>query len=155
METANATSVGQELVEHVVVRGKASGFLQQARAGKYEFTVDEPVSVGGTASAPDPYDYLIGALGACTSMTVGLFARKKNIPLEEVVVTLRHSRIHAEDCDHCETERGMLDRIEVDVQLIGNLTPEQHTKLIEVAGKCPVHRTLKSEIDIQLRETKA
>jgi putative redox protein len=138
-------------VEHVVVRGSATGFLQEAVAGKYTFHIDEPISVGGTESAPDPYDYLLAALGACTSMTVGWYARRQKIPLESVIVSLSHSRIHAKDCEACETKAGMLDRIDVDVQLTGPITPEQHAKLMEIAAKCPVHRTLKSEIDIRLR----
>ncbi|HEX4667747.1 MAG TPA: OsmC family protein [Chthoniobacterales bacterium] len=138
-------------IEHVRVRGKASGFLQEATAGKYTFQVDEPVSVGGTEAAPDPYDYLLAALGACTSMTVGWYARRNQIPLEEVSVSLRHSRIHAEDCVECETKSGMLDRIDLTVQLTGPITPEQDAKLMAVAAKCPVHRTLDSEIDIRLQ----
>lgn len=137
-------------VAHVVVRGQASGFLQEAVAGKHTFRVDEPISVGGTEQAPDPYDYLLAGLGACTSMTVGWYARREKIPLENVTVSLRHSRIHAKDCEECETKAGLLDRIDVDVQLTGPLTPEQHAKLMAVAAKCPVHRTLKSEIDIRL-----
>lgn len=140
-------------VEHVVVRGKASGFLQEAAAGKYHFQVDEPLSLGGTEIAPDPYDYLLAALGSCTSMTIGYYARRQKIPLADVTVTLRHSRIHAKDCEECDTKVGMLDRIDLDVQLTGPISPEQHAKLMEVAAKCPVHRTLKSEIDIRLRET--
>src|SRR4051812_30463894 len=93
-------------VEHVRVHGKASSFLQEAIAGKYTFQVDEPKEVGGTESAPDPYDYLLGALGACTSMTVGWYARREKIPLEDVAVKLRHSRIHAKDCEECETKAG-------------------------------------------------
>jgi uncharacterized OsmC-like protein len=137
---------------HVVVRGNANGFLQEATAGKYTFRIDEPTSYGGTEAAPDPYDYLLAALGACTSMTVGMYARRQKIPLESVTVSLRHSRIHAQDCEQCETKVGMLDRIDVDLQLAGPITPEQRAKLMEVAGKCPVHRTLKSEIDIQLHD---
>jgi uncharacterized OsmC-like protein len=136
---------------HVIVRGNASGFLQGIVAGKHNFKADEPVAAGGTESAPDPYDYLLAALGACTSMTVGWYARQKKIPLENITVSLRHSRIHARDCEDCETRTGMLDRIDLDVQLTGQLTSEQHAKLMEIAGKCPVHRTLKSEIDIRLR----
>ncbi|MEO8045004.1 MAG: OsmC family protein [Spartobacteria bacterium] len=139
-------------VEHVRVHGQASSFLQEATAGKFTFKVDEPESVGGTESAPDPYDYLLAALGACTSMTVGWYARREKIPLEDVTVKLRHSRIHARDCEECETKAGMLDRIDLDITLTGSITPGQHAKLMEVAARCPVHRTLKSEIDIQLRE---
>ncbi|MGB8472504.1 MAG: OsmC family protein [Candidatus Acidiferrum sp.] len=135
---------------NVVVRGSASGFLQEVTVGKYTLRVDEPLSAGGTESAPDPYDYLLTALGSCTSMTVGWYARHHKIPLEDITVSLRHSRIHAQDCAECATKNGLLDRIDLDVQLIGPITPEQHAKLMEIAGKCPVHRTLKSEIDIQL-----
>jgi uncharacterized OsmC-like protein len=156
MTTSTATPViANPPGQHVVVHGSASGFLQHASAGKYRFDVDEPTSVGGTESAPDPYDYVLAGLGACTAMTVGWYARNKKIPLENITVTLRHSRIHARDCEDCETKAGMLDRIDVDVQLTGPLTPEQHAKLMEIAGKCPVHRTLKSEIDIRLRATPA
>lgn len=136
---------------HVVVRGNAKGFLQEIEAGKHHLRADEPVSAGGTESAPDPYEYLLAALGACTSMTVGWYARRNKIPLEDITISLRHSRIHAQDCEECETKNGMLDRIDLDVELTGALSPEQHAKLMEVAGKCPVHRTLKSEIDIKLR----
>ncbi len=148
--TTSPTASPELPVEHVVVRGSASGFLQEATVGKYTFQVDEPLGMGGTEAAPDPYDYLLAALGACTSMTVGWYARRQKIPLEEVSVSLRHSRIHAQDCAECETKAGLLDRIDLDIRLTGPITPEQHTKLMAVAAKCPVHRTLKSEIDIRL-----
>jgi uncharacterized OsmC-like protein len=135
----------------VVVRGNATGFLQDVVTGAHHLQADEPVQYGGGDVAPGPYDYLLIGLGVCTSMTIGLHARRKKIPLENITVTLRHSRIYAKDCEECVTKEGMLDRIEVEVDLTGPLTPEQRTKLIEVAGKCPVHRTLKSEIDIRLR----
>jgi putative redox protein len=138
---------------HVIVRGSASGFLQEATVGKYTLHVDEPRSAGGTEAAPDPYDYLLTALGACTSMTVGAYARRHKFPLENVTVSLHHSRIHAQDCTECATKDGLLDRIDLDVQLTGPITPEQHARLMEVAAKCPVHRTLKSEIDIRLHAT--
>jgi putative redox protein len=148
----SATSPTDNVLEKVTVRGKASGFLQNVTVGKYQFHVDEPINIGGTASAPDPYDYLLAALGACTSMTVGLYARHKKIPLENITVSLRHYRIHAEDCENCETKVGMLDRIDLDLEFTGNLTAEQRAKLVEIAGKCPVHRTLTSEIDIRTRQ---
>jgi uncharacterized OsmC-like protein len=153
--TANPSAPADKPVEQVIVTGSASGFLQQAAAGRYTFNVDEPLSVGGADTAPDPYGYLLAALGACTSMTVGWYARQKKIPLENVTVSLRHSRIHARDCADCLTKAGMLDRIDLDVQLTGAITPEQHAKLMEVAAKCPVHRTLKSEIDIRLQAAQA
>jgi putative redox protein len=137
----------------VVVRGNASGFLQEITSGGHRLSADEPVSAGGTGAAPDPYDYLLTGLGACTSMTVGLYARKKQIPLENTTVSLRHSRVHAKDCAECTTKDGMLDRIDVQVELTGPLTPEQRARLMEIAGKCPVHRTLKSEIEIRVQDS--
>jgi putative redox protein len=138
---------------HVIVRGGADNFKQDIIAGKHHLVADEPVSAGGGDAAPDPYDYLLAALGACTSMTVGLYARRKQIPLENITVSLWHSRIHATDCKECETREGMVDRIEVEVELTGALTTEQHAALMDIAAKCPVHRTLTSEINIRLRAT--
>jgi uncharacterized OsmC-like protein len=135
----------------VVVRGNASGFLQEIVSGAHQLRADEPVDVGGSDAAPGPYDYLLVGLGACTSMTVGLYARSKKWPLENIRVSLRHSRIHAKDCAECETKDGMLDRIDVEIGLGGPLTAEQRAKLMEIAAKCPVHRTLKSEINIRLQ----
>ena len=135
----------------VVVRGNVNGFLQEITSGSHRFQADEPTSMGGGDAAPTPYDYLLAGLGACTSMTVGLFARRKKWPLEDVKVSLRHSRIHAKDCANCETTEGMLDRIDMQVELTGSLTAEQRAKLMEIAQKCPVHRTIKSEIDINVR----
>jgi putative redox protein len=136
---------------HVVVRGSAKLFLQEVNAGKHNFVADEPVSVGGKDAGPDPYDYLLTALGTCTSMTIGFYARRNHLPLEHITVSLSHSRIYAADCQECETTQGMLDRIDVEVELTGSLTPEQHATLMQVAAKCPVHRTLTSEINIRLR----
>jgi uncharacterized OsmC-like protein len=139
-------------VRSVVVRGSAAGFVQEIHAGAHRLHADEPVSAGGTDTGPSPYDLLLAALGACTSMTVAMYARRKTWPLEEVTVHLRHSRIHAADCAECETKEGMLDRIERDIHLEGPLTIEMRSKLLEIANKCPVHRTLTSEIDIKTRE---
>ena len=135
----------------VIVRGDAASFKQEVLAGKHRLLADEPVSAGGTDAGPDPYDYLLAALGVCTSMTVGLYARRKNLPLQTIKVSLWHSRIHASDCEECEMKDGMLDRIDVEVELTGSLNVEEHATLMEVAGKCPVHRTLTSEINIRLR----
>jgi uncharacterized OsmC-like protein len=135
----------------IVVRGDAHSFKQAIVAGKHRLVADEPVSAGGGDAGPDPYDYLLASLGVCTSMTVGLYARRKQFPLENITVSLRHSRIYAEDCEECETKEGMLDRIDVEIELTGSLTAEQHAKLMEIAAKCPVHRTLTSEINIRLR----
>jgi uncharacterized OsmC-like protein len=139
----------------VVVRGNASGFLQEVASGKHHLRADEPAIAGGSDVAPGPYDYLLIALGVCTSMTVGLYARRKQWPLENIIVSLWHSRIHGKDCEECETKEGMLDRIETKIELTGSLTAEQHAKLMEIAAKCPVHRTLKSEINIRLQAAQA
>ena len=136
---------------HIVVRGDARSFKQEIVAGKHHLLADEPGSAGGGDAGPDPYDYLLASLGVCTSMTVGLYARRKQFPLENITVSLRHSRIYAEDCEECETKEGMLDRIEVEIELTGSLSEAQHAKLMEIAAKCPVHRTLTSEINIRLR----
>lgn len=135
----------------VVVRGDARSFKQEIVAGRHHLSADEPVSAGGSDAGPDPYDYLLTALGVCTSMTVGLYARQKQFPVESIIVSLWHSRIHAKDCEECETKEGMLDRIDVKVKITGSLGAEQHDKLMEIASKCPVHRTLTSEINIRLR----
>jgi uncharacterized OsmC-like protein len=135
----------------VLVRGDARSFRQEIIAGKHHLSADEPVSVGGSDTAPGPYDYLLIALGVCTSMTVGLYARRRQWPLDNIIVSLRHSRIHAKDCEECETKEGMLDRIDTEIELTGSLTAEQEAKLMEIAAKCPVHRTLKSEINIRLQ----
>ena len=136
---------------HVIVHGTAAGFAQEIEIGSHELYADEPVSFGGTESGPSPYDLLLAALGSCTSMTIGFYARKRSWPLEKIIVSLRHSRIHAADCEDCETKEGKIDRIDLDIQLTGSLTDEQRAKLIEVAGKCPVHQTLTSEINIKTR----
>jgi uncharacterized OsmC-like protein len=138
-------------VRGVVVRGSSTGLAQEILAGPHRMTADEPVSVGGTDTGPTPYDLLLAALGSCTSMTVGMYARRKGWPLEEVTVNLKHSKIHASDCEDCETKEVMLDGIERDIHLAGPLTSEQRSKLMEIASKCPVHRTLTSTIDIKTR----
>ena len=135
----------------VTVHGDAAGFVQQVTAGRHRLTADEPVSAGGTDAGPDPYGLLLSALGSCTSMTVALYARRKQWPLQAVTVRLRHSKIHAADCASCETKDGMLDRIERDIELLGPLDQEQRARLLAIADRCPVHRTLASEIQIQTR----
>jgi uncharacterized OsmC-like protein len=143
---------GSQTAADVIVRGGAAGFAQEISAGSHRLTSDEPVAVGGTGTGPTPYELLLAALGSCTSMTVQMYARRKGWPLEGVTVWLRHSRIHASDCADCETKVGMLDRIERELRFAGPLTEEQRSRLREIADKCPVHRTLTSEIDIRTRE---
>jgi putative redox protein len=135
----------------VVVRGAATGFAQEIEIGKHRLGADEPVSGGGADTGPTPYDLILAALGSCTSMTLGVYARRKGWPLESVTVRLSHSRIHAEDCANCETKEGRLDQIDVVIEVAGDLSEEQRRRLIEISEKCPVHRTLQSEIVIRTR----
>ena len=133
------------------MRGAADGFAQDIAAGSHQFRSDEPASVGGTDSGPTPYDLLLAALGSCTSMTVAMYARRKQWPLERVTVHLRHSRVHAKDCAACETQDAKLTVIERDIQLDGPLGEEQRARLLAIANRCPVHLTLTSKIDIRTR----
>jgi uncharacterized OsmC-like protein/alpha-beta hydrolase superfamily lysophospholipase len=146
----------EELVEErgvVRVRETRKAHLQQEiTAGAHHLIADEPVEVGGNDTGPNPYALLLSALGACTAMTLRLYAERKTLPLDRVTVRLRHGRIHAEDCETCETKEGMLDRIERAIRLEGALDAAQRARLLEIADKCPVHRTLTSEIDIRTTE---
>lgn len=136
----------------VVVRETGRGKFQQAvTVGPHRLTADEPIPVGGDDTGPGPYDFLLAALGACTSMTLRLYAERKALPLDRVTVTLRHSKVHAADCVECETKTGTLDQIEREIAMEGTLDPEQRQKLIDIADKCPVHRTLTSEVHITTR----
>jgi uncharacterized OsmC-like protein len=116
--------------------------------GPHTFITDEPVEAGGEDVGPDPYTLLLAALGSCISMTVNLYARRKQWPLEQVTVRLRQNRIHASDCQACENKEGYVHHIERSVTLSGNLTDEQRSRLLEIAHKCPVHKTLTSPIII-------
>jgi uncharacterized OsmC-like protein/pimeloyl-ACP methyl ester carboxylesterase len=134
----------------VTVRETRAGrFQQEIKVGRHRLIADEPVEAGGLDSGPGPYDLVLAGLGACTSMTLRLYAERKALPLDRVTVRLSHSRIHAVDCENCETKEGMLDRIERAITLTGNLDADQRRRLLEIADKCPVHRTLTSEIDIR------
>jgi putative redox protein len=117
-------------------------------SGNNRIVADEPVSAGGNDEGFDPYSLLLAALGACTSMTLKLYARNKNWDLQSIRVELSHDKIHAQDCTDCETKEGKVDQIRREIHLEGNLTAEQQQRLREIARKCPVHRTLTSEINI-------
>ena len=135
----------------IVVEGKSSGFANLVTIGAHSFAADEPVAAGGGDTGPSPYDLLCAALGACTSMTVSVYARRKGWPIESVRVHVRHSKIHARDCAACETKEGMVDRLEREIELVGAVDDAQRQRLLEIANKCPVHRTLTSEISIATR----
>jgi uncharacterized OsmC-like protein/alpha-beta hydrolase superfamily lysophospholipase len=138
-----------EAPRNVVVREtRNSKFQQTVTVGPHQMLADEPVAAGGEDSGPGPYDFVLAGLGACTSMTMRLYADRKSLPLERVTVTLKHSKIYAQDCAECETKAGMLDRIDRTIAMEGALDTEQRKKLLEIADKCPVHRTLTSEIHI-------
>src|SRR5712692_9603422 len=138
---------------NVVVRETRQGrFQQEVTVGPHRFLSDEPIEVGGLDSGPGPYDLVLAGLGACTAMTLRLYAERKALPLDAVTVRLTQAKIHAADCESCETKEGMIDRIERAITLHGSLGAEERRRLMEIADKCPVHRTLTSEIDIRTTE---
>jgi uncharacterized OsmC-like protein/pimeloyl-ACP methyl ester carboxylesterase len=141
-----------EAPRSVIVRETGnSKFQQSISIGPHRLVADEPVAAGGEDTGPGPYDFVLAGLGACTSMTMRLFADRKSLPLQRTTVTLTHSKIHAEDCAECETKVGTLDQIERVIAMDGTLDAEQRNRLMEIADKCPVHRTLTSEIRIVTR----
>jgi uncharacterized OsmC-like protein len=153
---AETATIDESAFNTVVVRETGHGlFQQEIISGRHHLIADEPKDAGGLGSGPGPYDFLLAALGACTSMTLRLYADRKKFPLTRTQVRLRHSRIYATDCAECETKEGMLDRIERVIILEGDLDAEQRARLMEIADKCPVHHTLKSEIDIRTVEERA
>lgn len=123
-------------------------FTQEITAGSHLLVADEPVESGGNDTGPSPYDFLLAALGSCTSMTLRMYAELKNFPLKKIIVKLTHDKIHAKDCADCGNDNSKVDHIEREIELQGNLTEEQRNTLLEIANKCPVHRTLTSKIVI-------
>ncbi len=124
-------------------------YSQDMRSGRHVLVADEPESVGGNDTGPGPYEYLLMGLGACTSMTIRMYAERKQLPLKRVKVRLGHQKIHADDCSDCETREGKVDEITREIFLEGDLSDEQQQKLLEIANRCPVHRTLTSEIKVR------
>jgi putative redox protein len=137
--------------DNEVVTRTGKGLRTEIMAGGHGLVADEPESLGGTNTGPTPYDLLSAALGACTSMTMRMYADHKGWPLEEATVYLKHAKIHAEDCEHCETKKGKVDRITRELEVKGNLDQAQRERLTEIANRCPVHRTLHGEIDVVTR----
>ena len=133
----------------VVVEGKTTSYLQRIRARNLTFSADEPLDKGGTNLGPTPYELLLAGLGACTSITLRMYAGRKEWPLDAVRVTLRHDRVHAKDCEECDKDTGMIDVIDKKLELEGDLSDEQRERLLAIAARCPVHRTLLNEIKIR------
>jgi putative redox protein len=143
-----ATNSGEEPRQVVVRETRNSKLQQTVLVGPHRLTADEPIKAGGEDTGPGPYDFLLTALGACTSMTMRLYADRKAMPLDRITVTLKHGKIYAKDCEECETRDGMLDQIDRVIGMEGALDADQRKRLLEIADKCPVHRTLTSEIRI-------
>ncbi len=145
----------QELVIEpgtVVVTETGDGlFAQHLLDGRHRLLADEPAAAGGNDLGPGPYELLLMALGACTSMTLRLYAKRKQWPLDRIVVRLKHSKIYIDDCRDCDTKSAMLDHIDREIELPGALSAEQTTKLMEIADKCPVHQTLTQKIKVTSR----
>lgn len=131
---------------------RAAKYQQEVMSGPHRFLADEPVAFGGLDSGPGPYDLLLAGLGACTSMTMRIYANRKQLPLERVTVRLTHKKVHTEDCEECEDKARIIDRIDRTIALEGALDAEQRKRLMEIADKCPVHRTLKSVNEIRTFE---
>ena len=147
MSALQALATGGTVVVASTGQGK---FEQVLLDGRHSLIADEPASAGGADVGPGPYELLLMSLGSCTSMTLHLYATRKQWPLEQVVVRLRHSKVHAEDCADCEDNpKAMIDRIDRALEFVGALDADQRSRLLQIANQCPVHRTLSSKIDIK------
>ncbi|MGB1547643.1 MAG: OsmC family protein, partial [Alphaproteobacteria bacterium] len=135
----------------LVTETGAGGYANAVQAGHHRLAADEPLAVGGMDTGPSPYEFLLAGLGACTSMTIRMYADHKKWPVEKVTVKLRHQKIHAKDCRDCETKEGKIDEIVREITIKGPLDAEQRARLLEIANKCPVHRTLHSEVHVLSR----
>ncbi|MEM9722997.1 MAG: bifunctional alpha/beta hydrolase/OsmC family protein [Bacteroidota bacterium] len=135
----------------VMVRTGAEGYTSQVLAGSHHLISDEPASVGGDDLGPSPYQFLLTAIGTCTSMTLRMYADRKGWDLQEVDVHLSHAKAHKQDCEACENPRSKIDVIDREIELKGNLTLQQRDRLLEIADRCPVHRTLHNEIQVHTK----
>lgn len=142
---------GTSSPQTVVVESCGERIAQDVRVGRHFLRADEPTALGGEDSGPSPYDLLLAGLGSCTSMTLQMYARRKKWAIDDVTVKLQHGKIHAKDCADCETTTGKIDRIEREIALVGDLTSDQRARLLEIADRCPVHRSLRSEVKIETK----
>ncbi len=142
----------QEQGTVLVTETGAGRFAQTVVAGRHRLAADEPEAYGGDDSGPSPYDYLLAALGACTSMTIRMYAERKKIRLDGVSVRLRHAKIHAADCADCDAKEGKIDHIEREIALSGDLDEDTEARLMEIADRCPVHKTLHAEVKVTTRK---
>jgi putative redox protein len=139
------------VAEQTVATTGINGFMTSLVSAGHRLTADEPIAAGGTASGPSPYDLLSAALAACTTMTLTMYARHKKLDVESVTASVRHSRLHAADCEHCDGVEGKIDVFERQISIAGGLTPAQRSRMLEIADRCPVHRTLHGEVEIRTR----
>jgi len=137
----------------VVVSASRSGLRQSIAVGPHLLQADETIDSGGNDAGPNPYELLLASLGACTGMTVRMYAERKQWPLQSVRVRLAHSKLYVADCADCETREGMLDHIEREISFIGDLSDGQRQRLLDIANRCPIHRTLTSEVRIDTFKT--
>ena len=132
----------------VVVSGPTTGFRTEVEVGGHRLVVDEPIAVGGADDGPTPYEFLLAGLGACTAMTLRLYADRRKWPLERARISLRHRKVHAQDCVDCVTKPARMDVVDRVITLEGALTEEQRAKLLEIAERCPVHQTLQGKMQV-------
>ncbi|HKJ04626.1 MAG TPA: alpha/beta fold hydrolase [Geopsychrobacteraceae bacterium] len=152
LNLAETAGIEAEVTDNrVTVSTAHDGFFTELFANHHALVADEPTEYGGTDRGPTPYDYLLAALGSCTSMTLQMYARLKKIPLQKAIVRLSHEKIHARDCAACQTENGKIDRMEREVELVGELTAEQRQRLLQIADRCPVHKTLHGDVEVVTR----
>ena len=135
----------------VSVESESPDFLANISAGRHRLQADEPLSAGGQDAAASPYELLLAALGACKVITVRMFAKRKGWPLRGVQLNLSHAKVHAEDCANCDRADSLIDQIDVEIKLQGELSAEQRERLLTIAERCPVHRTLTSQVQIRTR----